>query len=67
MLVLFVWALLMACFFGFYFDLVESPGGVFTFLECTLKILFFFLQQLWIGADGLCSMLQGANHTVFGC
>ena len=33
----------------FHFDLVESPAGVFTFLESTLKMFFFFLQQLCIG------------------
>ena len=54
-------------FLCFHLYPVESPGGVFTFLECTLQMLFFFLQQLWIGADGLCSVLPGTNHVVFRC
>ena len=42
--------ILLLCFHLYPF---EIPGGVFTFLECILQVLFFFLQQLWVGADFL--------------
>ena len=43
---------------GFHLYSVESPCGVLAIHKCILHVLFFFMQQLWVGADGLCSMLQ---------
>ena len=50
---------------GFHLYSVESPCGVLAIHKCILQGLFFFLQQLWVGADGLCSVLQCSNHAVF--
>ena len=61
----FCWSLVGILVLGFHLHLVESPVGVFTFLQCTFQMLFFFMQQLWVRADGLCSVLQCTNHTRF--
>ena len=39
---------------------VYSPCGVLAVLQCILQMFFFFVQQLCVGADGVCSVL----HTV---
>ena len=48
--------LVVVLFLGFHLYSVESPCGVLAIHECILQVLLFFLQQLWVGADGFYSM-----------
>ena len=57
-----LFSVLLLCFLLYS---VESPCRVLALHECLLQMLFFFLQQLWVEADGLCSVLQCSNHIVF--
>ena len=61
------WNLFTVLLLCFYLYPIESPCGVLAILECILQVLLFFLQQLWVGADGLCFVLQYSYHTVFWC
>ena len=53
------WVLYLLLYF------VEGPCGVLTVLQCIVQVFFFFVQQLCVGADGVCPVLQCSNHTVF--
>ena len=44
---------------------VQSPCWALEPFKSLEDILFFLLQQLWAGADGFCSVIEGAHHTVF--
>ena len=59
------WSLVGVLFLGFHLYLVESPGGVFTLLSALFRCSSF-CSSCGVGADGLCSMLQGTNHTILG-
>ena len=60
------WCLFSAWIVYFLLNSVESPCGVLAVLKCILQMLFFFMQQLCDGADGICSVLQCSNHTILG-
>ena len=53
------WVLYLLLYF------VEGPCGVLTVLQCIVQMFFFIVQQLCVGADGVCPVLQCSNHTVF--
>ena len=61
------WCLFSAWIVYFLLNSVESPCGVLAVLQCILQMLFFFMQQLCVGAGGICSVLQCSNHIILGC
>ena len=47
-----------------FVHLVQSPLGVFTFVESLPEMLHFFLEELWIATNCFGPMGEGTNNTV---